>query len=73
MRVLRILSQNCDKLSRFCRGGILISRLLILLRLIVYLCYFTGFNFGFEELEDIDCSLIIESAFGVVELGKGGG
>ena len=39
----------------------------------VCLCYFTGFNFGFEELEDIDCSLIVETTFGVVELGKGGG
>lgn len=36
------------------------------------LCYFAGFYFGFKELEDIDCALIVESTFGIVELGEGG-
>ena len=36
------------------------------------LCDFAGFDFGFEELEDIDGSLIVEAAFGVIELGEGG-
>lgn len=36
------------------------------------LCDFAGFDFGFKELEDIDGSLIVEAAFGVVELGEGG-
>ena len=30
------------------------------------LCNFAGFDFGFEELEDIDGSLIVEATFGVV-------
>ena len=30
------------------------------------LCDFAGFDFGFEELEDIDSSLIVEAAFGVI-------
>ena len=34
---------------------------------------FACFDFGFEELEDIDCALIVEATFGVVELGEGGG
>ncbi len=36
------------------------------------LCDFAGFDFGFEELEDIDGSLIVETTFGVVELCEGG-
>lgn len=31
-----------------------------------------GFDFGFEELKDIDGSLIIEAAFGIIELGESG-
>ncbi len=34
------------------------------------LCNFAGFDFGFEELEDIDCTLVVEATFGVVEFGK---
>lgn len=32
----------------------------------IFLCDFAGFDFGFEELEDIDGSLIVEATFGVV-------
>ena len=35
------------------------------------LSYFAGSDFGFEELEDIDGTLIVKAAFGVVELGEG--
>lgn len=27
---------------------------------------FADFDFEFEELEDIDCTLIVEAAFGIV-------
>lgn len=37
------------------------------------LCDFTGFKLGFEELEDADRTLVAETAFRVVELGKGRG
>ena len=30
------------------------------------LCHLAGFDFGFEELEDIDGSLIVEATFRVV-------
>ena len=33
---------------------------------------FPGFYFAFKELEDIDCSLIVEATFGIVEFGEGG-
>ena len=32
----------------------------------ITLCDFAGFDFGFEELEDIDCTLIVEATIGVV-------
>ena len=32
----------------------------------LFLCDFAGFDFGLEELEDIDGSLIVEATFGVV-------
>lgn len=41
-------------------------------RISIFLRDFAGFDFGFEELEDIDGSLIVEAAFGVVELCEGG-
>ncbi len=40
--------------------------------IIIVLCDFSGFYFRFEELENIDCALIVEPTFGIVELGKGG-
>ena len=33
---------------------------------------FPGFYFAFKELEYIDCSLIVEATFGIVEFGEGG-
>ena len=36
------------------------------------LCDFPGFDFGFKKLKDIDCALIVETTFGVVEFGEGG-
>ena len=37
----------------------------------VLLCNLAGFDLGLEELEDVYSSLIIETAFGVVEFGEG--